>query len=89
MDAHLGIAWLFQPFENHSQRFICVDKNSAQGKPPAIADFSRCSRREARALSNFSMMLFTASGTVWKQLQLAVQFYKVPRGGRLGSREYS
>jgi hypothetical protein len=34
MDAHLGIAGLFQPLENHGQRFIGVDKNSTQGEPP-------------------------------------------------------
>ena len=28
VDAHLGIAGLFQPLENHGQRFIGIDKNT-------------------------------------------------------------
>ena len=31
MDANLGIAWFFQPLEDHGQRFIGIDKNTAHG----------------------------------------------------------
>ena len=34
VDPHLGIAGLFQPLEDHGQRFIGVDENSAHGIPP-------------------------------------------------------
>src|SRR6185436_11456089 len=33
VDPHLGVARLLQPLENHGQRFIGVDKNSAHGFP--------------------------------------------------------
>ena len=34
VDPHLGIARLLQPLEDHGQRFIGVDENSAHGLPP-------------------------------------------------------
>jgi hypothetical protein len=34
MDAYLGIIGLFQPLEDHGERFIGVDKYSAQDEPP-------------------------------------------------------
>ena len=34
VDPHLGIARLLQPLEDHGQRFIGVDENSAHGFPP-------------------------------------------------------
>jgi hypothetical protein len=29
----LGIAWFSQPFEDHGQRFIGIDKYTAHGSP--------------------------------------------------------
>ena len=36
VDPHLGIAGLFQPLEDHGQRFIGVDEYSAQREPPRV-----------------------------------------------------
>ena len=49
MDPHLGIAGLVQPLEDHRQRFIGIDKNSAHGNPPFLDSVIRTRRRRAPA----------------------------------------